>query len=107
MKLLHITSVYPDYAERFYAGRPGLAEKSYGEQLDSLFYDAFAWADAWKNALEPIGYDVQEVVLNVMPLQQAWVRENLPASSRIADHGAIAVEQIRKFAPDILWFDHH
>ena len=107
MKLLHITSVYPDYAERFYAARPGLEEKSYGQQLDTLFCDAFAWADAWKNALEPIGYDVQEGVLNVMPLQAAWARENLPTLFRIADHGAIAVEQIRKFAPDILWFDHH
>jgi hypothetical protein len=107
MKLLHITSVYPGYAESFYAARPELRSKSYEQQREAFFYDAFAWADAWKNALEPIGYEVQEVVLNVMPMQQAWARENLPRASGALDAGAIAVEQIRQFGPDVLWFDHH
>jgi len=107
MKLLHMTSVYPQYAQRFYAARPELESRSYEEQCDAFFYDAFAWADAWKNALEPMGYMVREVVTNVDPMQRMWARENMRGDWSGADSNAIAVEQVRQFAPDILWFDHH
>ncbi|OAI52045.1 hypothetical protein AYO46_06650 [Betaproteobacteria bacterium SCGC AG-212-J23] len=106
MKLAHLTSVYPAYAERFYAARPGLAAGSFSEQREALFYDAFAWADAWKAALQPLGYEVEELISNVAPMQRAWEQEHLsPAPERDLD--AIAVEQVRRFRPDVLWFDHH
>ncbi len=107
MKLLHITSVYPGYAESFYASHPELRSKSYEQQCEVFFYDAFAWADTWKIALRPIGYEVREIVSNVVPMQHAWARENLPGAPGTLDLNSIAVEQIRQFAPDILWFDHH
>jgi spore maturation protein CgeB len=107
MKLLHITSVYPQYAQRFYTAHPGLDDRPYEEQRDAFFYDAFAWADAWKSALEPIGYEVREVVTNVAPMQRIWARQNMPGDPSCIDLTAIAVEQVRQFAPDVLWFDHH
>lgn len=107
MKLLHITSVYPEYSERFYATRPELVDHPYEVQCAAFFYDAFAWADAWKNALEPIGYEVREIVTNVAPMQRMWARENMTAHFSSVDLNSIAVEQVRRFAPDVLWFDHH
>jgi spore maturation protein CgeB len=107
MKLLHMTSVYPQYVERFYAARHGLASRSYEEHYEAFFYDAFAWADAWKSALEPIGYEVREVVTNVAPMQRMWARQNMRGDPASVDLNSIAVEQVRRFAPDVLWFDHH
>jgi len=107
MKLLRLASVYPGYSDQFYAAHPDLPGKSYQEQCDAFFYDAFAWADSWKVALRPVGYEVEEIAWNLAPMQQAWARENLPRSSAIPDAKSIAVEQVRRFAPDILWFDDH
>src|SRR5437868_15214298 len=102
MRLLRITSAYPEYAARFYAARPGLADRSYAEQCTAFFHDAFSWADAWTVALRPAGYEVRETVMNVAPMQHAWARENLPQAAAGADLETIAVEQIRQFAPEIL-----
>ena len=106
MRLLRITSAYPEYAARFYAARPGLAARSYAEQCAAFFHDAFSWADAWTVALRPAGYEMRETVLNVAPMQHAWARENLQRAGE-AGLETIAVEQIRQFAPEILWYDHH
>ena len=106
MKLLHLTSVYPGYAEQFYKANPQLLGKSYEEQAQIFFYDAFAWADSWKAAMRPIGYEVEEIVLNFTPMQQAWAREHLPRPAE-ADLNDIAIEQIKHFAPDVLWFDEN
>jgi len=106
MRLLRITSAYPEYAARFYAARPGLAARSYAEQCAAYVHDAFSWADAWSVALRPSGYEMRETVLNVAPMQQAWARENLRRPAE-ADLETIAVEQIRQFAPEVLWYDHH
>src|SRR5262245_6266572 len=106
MRLLRITSAYPEYAARFYAAHPGLADRSYAEQCVAYFHDAFSWADAWTIALRPVGYEMRETVLNVVPMQRAWARENLKRAAE-ADLDTIAVEQIRRFAPGILWYDHH
>ena len=105
MKLLKLTSVYPNYAEELYGSNPGLAAKTYDQQNDAVFYDAFAWADSWKVALAPMGIEVMEVIANIEPLQRAWARENLPGSLVNADLKTLAVQQVLKFGPDVLWFD--
>lgn len=107
MKLLKLTSVYPTYVEHLYRCHPGLAGKSYEEQSNILFFDAFAWADSWKIALASVGVEVMEVVANIEPMQRAWAAENLPASFAKADLNTIAVHQVLKFGPDVLWFNDH
>lgn len=107
MKLLKLTTVYPGYAQSLYAAHPGLAEKSYDQQAGVLFHDAFSWSDSWKVALAPQGIDVMEVTANVEPLQRAWARENMAGKSAGADLATIAVQQVLKFGPDVLWFDDH
>lgn len=103
MKLLHITSAYPDYLKRFYAVRNYLESKTYEEQQNAIFQDAFAWADFWSLALQKQKVETLEILYNAEPLQRAWWRENGANFSPILEK--IAIEQARRFGPDVLWFD--
>lgn len=103
MRLVKITSAYPGYLKQFYARRPGGALLSYEEQKKALDQDAFGWADFWSHALTPLGYEVLEITRNAGPLQEAWAREN-GVEEGMAPAG-IVLEQVKRFRPDILWYD--
>lgn len=106
MKLLKITTLYHSYLKDFYGNQPDLAKKSYSAQKAALDYDAFGWADYWFHALVPLGYDVMEVAWNVEPIQHAWARENLSSKNAAKiTLDEIALEQAKKFRPEVLWFD--
>lgn len=105
MKLLRITSFYPDYIRSFYASRPGLSGASWVEQQRALDYDAFGWADYWRCALTTLGYEVLEIPYNVEPLQRAWLREQTVSPDSPSDVREIALLRAARFQPDILWFD--
>jgi hypothetical protein len=106
MRLFRLSTAYPDYLKGFYQRRPDLARRPWAEQRQALDRDAFGWADAWSRALAPRGYEVMEAYLNAELLQRAWAREFAPNRSA-APLPAIAAAQIRAFAPEVLWFDHH
>lgn len=106
MRLFRLSTAYPDYLEQFYRRHPDLARRPWAEQRATLDRDAFGWGDAWTRALAPRGYEVMEAYLNAETQQRAWAREF--ASDRTgAPLAAIAAAQIREFAPEVLWFDHH
>jgi spore maturation protein CgeB len=106
MRLFRLSTAYPDYLERFYRRQPELARRPWAEQRQTLDRDAFGWGDAWSRSLAPLGYQVMEAYLNAEVLQRAWAREFAP-DRRDAGLPSIAAAQIRAFAPDVLWFDHH
>jgi len=106
MRLFRLSTAYPDYLRGFYARRPDLARLPWAEQRQALDRDAFGWADAWTRALAPLGYEVMEAYLNAETPQRAWAREFAPDRGD-APLAAIAAAQLRAFAPDVLWFDHH
>ena len=103
MKLVKITSAYPGYLKKFYGIRPDTALLPYGEQKKALDHDAFGWADFWSHALFPLGYEVMEITRNAGPLQEAWARENGVKEGTTPE--GIVVEQVKRFRPDILWYD--
>ncbi|MCX6043986.1 MAG: glycosyltransferase [Chloroflexi bacterium] len=106
MRLLKLTTVYPTYANAFYARQPGLAVESYAVQLAALMQDAAGGADFWTHALGSLGYEATDITINLEPLQQAWAREHdLPPTEHF-DATAIALAQISAFQPDVLWYDH-
>jgi spore maturation protein CgeB len=107
MKLLKLTTFYPSYLKDFYRRHPRLAEKSFAEQKAALDYDAFGWADYWTNALIPLGYDVMEITMNAYPMQRAWANENIRTGYQNLDIGKIVLAQVKKFQPEILWFDDY
>ena len=102
MRLAKITACYPDYLKSFYQRNPTLAGKPFDQQNSALNYDAFGWFDVWSNALAPLGYDVLEVTANAEPLQRRWAKEN---GVRSFDARAVALEQVRRFKPDVIWYD--
>jgi spore maturation protein CgeB len=105
MRLLRVTTLYPEYLAAFYAARPGLDREPYDVQRARLDEDFFGWADSWKRALEPLGWETRDLAINAGPLQRAWAAEHLARGASRAP-GAIAVEQARAFRPDVLWYDH-
>jgi spore maturation protein CgeB len=105
MRLLKITTFYPSYLQYYYHKHPTLAAKSFAEQKAALDYDAFGWADYWTNALTPLGYDVMELTYNIEPMQRAWAREHSIRDSDSIGLKEILIAQIKKFQPEILWFD--
>ncbi len=106
MRLARLHGAYPLYLRQFYAARAGLERAGFAEQKRALDHDAFGWGDAWVPALAPFGYEVLELCVNAAPLQRAWAREHAPALARGSPE-AIAIAQLRAFAPEVLWFDHH
>jgi hypothetical protein len=102
MRLAKITTFYPAYLNEFYKRHSALQRKSFEAQNAALNHDAFAWFDVWSHALAPLGYDVLEVTANAAPLQLRWAKEQ---GLRTQDLGRIAIEQVARFRPDVIWFE--
>jgi spore maturation protein CgeB len=103
MKLVRLSTAYPDYLKSFYGSRLGLEDEPFSRQMETLMYDGFGWADFWKNALEPLGYSVEEIVANAESIQRAWARENgmrQPGRDWLLRLAAKRVEAVN---PDVLF----
>lgn len=98
----HVTTHYPEYARRFYADRPGLAERPYTEQYAALAADCFGWADFWAQAMTRAGHAATETLANVEPLQKRWAMENDVAAGPDWLE-AVALAQINAFQPDVVF----
>jgi spore maturation protein CgeB len=106
MKLLRITTDYPDYLKQFYRQRPYLKDQSYAEQKKALEYDAFFWEGYWTVKFSKLGYNVQEIIWNCKTLQTQWAKEHLPRSEcYIYSLDEILLAQIKEFYPDIVWLN--
>ena len=125
MRVLVVDIHYPAFTARHYAANPGLAERSYDEQLASLTDTWFGTTGIYSHHLRELGHDASELVVNCLPLQLAWAREHalrigpLPAAARLPGPVGllprdrllhrIARAQIEAFQPDVvylqdLWF---
>ena len=104
MRLVYLSTLYPGYAATFGADAP--ADHTAAAWRADLERDAFGWAGAWGPALAPLGWTVDEVWVNLEPLQRAWAREqdSIAADAPLAD---IALAQVERSRPDVLWYDHH
>lgn len=103
MKLLRLVTAYPEYIKQFYSIHSGLETKSYVEQKKWWNYDSSPWSDTWTSALRLLGHETKGIIVNARQLQKTWANENLPKTF----HGTfedIALAQIKKFKPDVLWF---
>lgn len=90
----------------FYREKPGLADKPFTEQLNTLLADGFSFGDSWQHYLQADGgYDVMEVVLNAEPAQRQWAREHGVKLSKENWNEDVLVAQLEYFKPDI-WFCH-
>jgi len=105
VKLLYFSALYPAYVADFTAREGAAPDRSYDAWTQALERDAFGWAGAWGPALAPLGWTVLEVWTNLEPMQRAWAREQgVAGDAPLAD---IALAQVERFQPDVLWYDHH
>lgn len=105
MKFLRITNACVNYSDYFYARRPELLNAPFEVQKEQVDYDHLAWGTAYVDALAKLGYQTEQFVADILPLQRAWAAEHgLPDAMR-APGERIVFEQIRQFQPDILQFE--
>lgn len=125
MRFLLVNTDYPDFVRWLYAGRPGLADASYDEQLEARSSSLFGTSDFYSVNLRALGHEAEDVHANVEPLQRAWAREHglaVPPAAKTSAQArglrlarrlarlqpptgwpeAILGEQIRRFRPDVL-----
>src|SRR3954469_6430644 len=116
VRVLVIDIHYPAFSARHYGAHPGLARRSYDEQLASLTDTWFGTTGIYPHYLNALGHEAAEVVVNCLPLQLAWAREHglrlgsLAAAARLPGPAGllprdrvlhrIARAQIEAFAPD-------
>ncbi|MFO0698015.1 MAG: glycosyltransferase [Nitrospira sp.] len=96
-----INTYYEAFLAQHYAAHHGLPTVSYGEQLASLQAACFGDSDFYSYGLAKAGWQAIDLVVNCQPLQEVWAREHgidkgLPLM-------AIAVEQIRRMRPQVLY----
>jgi spore maturation protein CgeB len=120
VRILIADSLYPPFLADHYRADPGMAERPYAEQLEALLARSFGTGDAYAAGLRGLGHETADLVLNCEPLQASWAREHgvrsaaalwplggLPSKpgqlARQAALHAVAVRQIREFAPDVLY----
>ncbi|HEX8136038.1 MAG TPA: glycosyltransferase [Pyrinomonadaceae bacterium] len=107
MRLQKITNASARYIAQFYAQRAGLASESYERQHAALMADCFGWADFWSVALARLGFEAQEVVANVAPMQRRWALEHGLAFDESSGALEITAAQVKAFRPDLLFVDDH
>jgi hypothetical protein len=111
MRLLRLSTLYPEYVDAFYRGRPELAAQTYAEQQRQLDDDLGTWGCGWGRAFGALGYEWHEVNANAEPLQRAWARDHGRPPGAGGDGGDgwiedIVAQQIAHYAPEVLYVDY-
>jgi hypothetical protein len=102
MRLLKIGVYYAAYLRQFYARRPGLAASPYAAQHAALIDDCFGSSDFWTKALNELGHETCDLIINAEPLQRAWAAERGLAFDEADWLFGIAEAQVRDFRPEVL-----
>jgi spore maturation protein CgeB len=125
VRVLVVDIHYPAFAARHYRANPGLAARSYDDQLASLTDTWFGTTGIYTHHLNELGHEASEIVVNCLPLQLAWAREHglrvgpLAGAARLPGPPGllprdrllhrVARAQVEAFEPDVvylqdLWF---
>jgi hypothetical protein len=120
MRILIVDPYYAQFLDAHYAELPGLAERPYSEQLESLLSSGFGTSDAYSRNFRELGHQAAEIITNCQPLQLRWAQENAirlprmlaaarrapfpigPAASRALVR-RISPKQIEAFTPDVVY----
>jgi len=103
VKIAYVSRAYPGAVAAFTARNPGIEDQDAAAQRAAWESFAFGWAGAWGPALAPLGHEFREWWLDLESLARTAARargaeDARPIGERIA-------EEIRAFAPDVLWLD--
>lgn len=104
MKIVVVDTYYPAFLARYYAQQVGLADRDYQTQLQALLNARFGTSDFYSCHLNTLGCDAQDLVVNCVPLQQAWAKANNIPLSQLAlkvPHRLFRVPLLGKFLADL------
>jgi spore maturation protein CgeB len=112
MKLFKLAIPFWQHWLRFHSQHPEIESKSWIEQQEIISQNWFGFPHVWQHALEPLGYEVIEVLANVDIVQKNWAEENQISYREEFWSYDIAKAQVLKEQPDILfvadlfWFSY-
>ena len=84
MKIVIVDTYYPAFLTRFYAQQNGSAANDYSIQLQALMNACFGTSDFYSRHLNSLGCEAHDLVVNCIPLQQAWAKANNVPFSQLA-----------------------
>lgn len=124
MKIAIVDTYYAAFLVAQYAKFPGRKYLSYDEQRHQLLDECFGTSDFYSRHLNKLGWEAEDLIVNCLPLQEAWAQENAADYSKLAlrvphrffrlpfiGHWLatlpglveIAVAQIKRMRPDVLY----
>jgi spore maturation protein CgeB len=124
MKIVVVDTYYPTFIASFYRQYDGLSKIDHQAQLQALTSTCFGTSDFYSYHLNALGCEAKDLVLNCVPLQQAWAKANGVPFSRLAlsiPHRlfrlpvlgqfianlpglmSVAIAQIKAAKPDVLY----
>lgn len=104
MKIVIVDTYYAAFLTRFYAQQNGLASAVYNTQLQTLLKACFGTADFYSRHLNDLSCEAQDIIVNCVPLQQAWAKANNLPLSQLAlkvPHRLFRVPLLGKFLADL------
>lgn len=124
MRIAVLDTYYAAFLSKHYAGHQNIETKGYDQQLLQLLDRCFGTSDFYSRHLRDLGHEACDLIVNCLPLQEAWAQENNAHYSALAlrvPHRLfrvplvgswlaslpglveIAVAQIEAFAPEVLY----
>lgn len=104
MKILMLWKYYRECLNYFYHKYPQTQHLAFAEHREKIFGEHFGWPSDLCRYMQKIGLSVEFIIANDEQLQKKWAKESgFSSYSENNWEKAIALEQIRRFRPDILW----
>ncbi len=94
-----LNTYYDKFLNSHYSKNPQLMHASYQEQLDSLQSECFGDSDFYSKGLKKASWNAEDLIINCLPLQQAWAKENGFTGQRLD----IVIEQVRRKKPQVIY----
>lgn len=104
MKIIIVDTYYAAFLAGFYARQSSLASADYTTQLQTLLNACFGTSDFYSRHLNALGCEAQDLVVNCVPLQQAWAKANNVPLSKLAlkvPHRLFRVPLLGTFLADL------
>ncbi len=76
MKILIVDTYYPAFLSFFYTQQDNLVSADYLIQRQALLDACFGTSDFYSRHLNALGWEAEDLIVNCIPLQQAWAKEN-------------------------------
>lgn len=104
MKIVIVDTYYPAFLVNFYAQRSELRRADYSAQLQQILDACFGTSDFYSRHLKKLDCEVQDLVVNCLPLQLAWAKANKVPMSQLAmmvPHRFFRIPLLGKFLADL------